>query len=246
MPPASTLDTDAPAAPQAAQAVAAGASLAPLAAPAPVRVRPLLRGWSHALAAAAALPSAALLVLSARGGPATWGAAIYGASLVTLFSTSALYHRIYWPSSIRHLIGRIDHSAIFVLIAGTYTPFCLLLGPGTGHGLLALVWLAALAGIAVVLLWKTVPKPLRAGLYVLLGWFILPVIPSLYAAVGARALVLLLIGGAFYTVGAVIYSTRRPDPFPRVFGFHEIFHLLVIAAAVCHFVVVEAAVRAIG
>jgi len=237
------LDTDAPAAPQAAQAVAAGASLAPLAAPAPVRVRPLLRGWSHALAAAVALPAAALLVLSARAGTAAWGALVYGASLVTLFLTSALYHRIYWPSSIRHLIGRIDHSAIFLLIAGTYTPFCLLLGPGLGHGLLLAVWLAAAAGIAVVLAWKSVPKPLRAGLYVLLGWFIVPVIPTLHATVGARALALLLVGGAFYTVGAVIYAVRRPDPFPRVFGFHEIFHLLVVAAAACHYLVVLAAVR---
>jgi len=106
------------------------------------------------------------------------------------------------------------------------------------------VWAAALAGIGVVLLWKTVPKPLRAGLYVLLGWFILPVIPALHAAVGTRALALLVVGGAFYTVGAVIYGARRPDPFPRVFGFHEIFHLLVVAAAVCHYLVVKAAVSA--
>jgi hemolysin III len=211
-----------------------------------VRLRPLLRGWSHALAAAAALPAAWLLVGRARGGAATWGAAIYGGSLVLLFLTSALYHRIYWPSSIRHLIGRIDHSAIFLLIAGTYTPFCLLLGPGTGHRLLALVWVAAALGIAVVVGWKQVPKAVRAGLYVLLGWFIVPILPSLRAAVGDRALGLLLVGGALYTAGAVIYATRRPDPFPRVFGFHEIFHLLVIAAAACHFLVVDAAVGATG
>jgi hemolysin III len=210
----------------------------------PVRVRPLLRGWSHALAAGAAIPAAGLLVLTARQGTATWGALVYGASLVILFLTSALYHRIYWPSSVRHLIGRIDHSAIFLLIAGTYTPFCLLLGPGLGHGLLLAVWVAAAIGIAVVLAWKSVPKPLRAGLYVLLGWFIVPVIPTLYRAVGSRALALLLVGGAFYTVGAVIYGTRRPDPYPRVFGFHEIFHLLVVAAAVCHYLVVQAAVTA--
>jgi hemolysin III len=250
VPPASTLDTSPTERPTSASTRAelppTAVALAPPAGAPPVRVRPLLRGWSHALAAAVALPSAALLVLSARPGTASLGAAVYGTSLVTLFATSALYHRIYWPSSIRHLIGRIDHSAIFLLIAGTYTPFCLLLGPGTGHGLLALVWIAAAAGIGVVLLWKSVPKPLRAGLYVLLGWFILPVIPRLHQAVGTRALALLMVGGACYTVGAVIYGARRPDPFPRVFGFHEIFHLLVIAAAACHFVVVEAAVRAIA
>jgi hemolysin III len=213
---------------------------------APVRLRPLLRGWSHALAAAAALPAAWLLVSGAGDGPAAWGAGVYGSSLVLLFTTSALYHRIYWPSSIRHLIGRIDHSAIYLLIAGTYTPFCLLLGPGTGHRLLGLVWVAAAAGIGVELGWRRLPKGLRAGLYVLLGWFIVPVLPALHAAVGDRALVLLVAGGAFYTAGAVIYATRRPDPFPRVFGFHEIFHLLVIAAAACHFLVVDAVVRALG
>jgi hemolysin III len=213
---------------------------------APVRLRPLLRGWSHALAASVALPAAWLLVTGAGDGPGTWGAAVYGSSLVLLFTTSALYHRIYWPSSIRHLIGRIDHSAIFLLIAGTYTPFCLLLGPGTGHRLLGLVWVAAALGIGVEIGWRRLPKGLRSGLYVLLGWFIVPVLPALRAAVGDRALMLLVVGGAFYTAGAVIYATRRPDPFPRVFGFHEIFHLLVIAAAACHFLVVAAAVRALG
>jgi hemolysin III len=211
----------------------------------PVRIRPLLRGWSHFAAAVASAPAALALVASARGGVGTVGASVYGASLVLLFSTSAAYHRIYWPSSIRHLIGRIDHSAIFLLIAGTYTPFCLLLGPGRGHLLLAVVWVGAAIGIAVVVGWKTVPKPLRAGLYVLLGWFIVPVVPAVHQAVGDRALLLLLAGGAFYTVGAVIYGLRRPDPFPRVFGFHEVFHLLVVAAAACHFVVVEAAVQAL-
>jgi hemolysin III len=208
-----------------------------------VRGRPLLRGWSHAVAAAFAIPAALLLVSRASPGPGALGASVYGASLAVLFLTSALYHRIYWPSSIRHLIGRIDHSAIFLLIAGTYTPFCLVLGPGLGHRLLALVWAGAALGIAVVIGWKKVPKPLRAGLYVLLGWFIVPVVPSLRAAVGDEGLLLLFVGGAFYTVGAVIYATRRPDPFPRVFGFHEIFHLLVVAAAACHYLVVDAAVR---
>jgi hemolysin III len=211
-----------------------------------VRLRPLLRGWSHALAALGAIPAAWLLVRGVGPGPAGWGAVVYGASLALLFTTSALYHRIYWPSSIRHLIGRFDHAAIFLLIAGTYTPFCLLLGPGTGHRLLWLVWGAAALGIALEFGWKAIPKPLRAGLYVLLGWFIVPILPALRAAVGDGSLVLLLLGGAFYTIGAVIYATRRPDPFPRVFGFHEIFHLLVIAAAACHYLVVRAAIVAMG
>jgi hemolysin III len=208
--------------------------------------RPRLRGVSHAIAAVAAVPAAWVLVARAKPGPASAGAAVYAASLVVLFLVSAVYHRVHWPSAVRHLVGRADHSAIFLLIAGTYTPFCLLLGPGTGHRLLVAVWIAAAAGIALVLAWKGIPKALRAGLYVLLGWFILPVLPALHRAVGTGPLLLLGVGGFFYTVGAVIYSIRRPDPFPRVFGFHEIFHLLVIAAAACHFAVVQSAVRALG
>jgi hemolysin III len=222
------------------------APTSPLPSVAPRLVRPRLRGVSHSIAALAAIPAAWTLVARAQAGTATAGAAVYATSLVALFAVSAVYHRVRWPSAIRHRVGRADHSAIFLLIAGTYTPFCLLLGPGTGHRLLVAVWVAASAGIALVLTWKGIPKALRAGLYVLLGWFIVPVLPALHRAVGTGPLVLLGVGGFFYTVGAVIYAVRRPDPFPRVFGFHEIFHLLVVAAAACHFRVVQAAVRALG
>jgi len=211
----------------------------------PHRERPRLRGVSHLLAALVAAPAACWLAGSARSGPARAGAVVYGASLVTLLGVSAVYHRVYWPSSLRHRIGRIDHSAIFLLIAGTYTPFCLLLGPGTGHALLTGVWAAAGLGVALVVFWP-LSKGLRSALYVTLGWFIFPVLPALRAAIGDRALALLFLGGFFYTVGAVVYAIRRPDPFPRVFGFHEIFHLLVIAAAACHFAVVDVAVQALG
>jgi hemolysin III len=198
----------------------------------PARLRPKLRGVSHQLAAFAAGPAALLLAWRAPTTTGLTAALVYGTSLVVLFTVSAIYHRVYWPLSVRRVIGRVDHSAIFLLIAGTYTPFCLLLGPGAGHTLLAAVWI--------------IPKPLRASLYVLLGWFIFPVVPALRAALGDAALWMLFVGGFFYTVGAVIYAVRRPDPFPRVFGFHEIFHLLVIAAAICHYVVVDAAIRSIG
>ncbi|HET9552071.1 MAG TPA: hemolysin III family protein [Anaeromyxobacteraceae bacterium] len=217
-------------------------------APAPpsARTRPLLRGVSHLVAAVAAVPAVAGLVARARSSPGLYGAAVYGATLVILFASSAVYHRIFWRPEARRIVGRIDHSAIFLLIAGTYTPFCLLLGPGAGHVLLAVVWIAAALGIGVVITWDDAPKPLRAALYVLFGWFIVPVVPALRSAVGVEALRLLLAGGFIYTVGAVVYGLRRPDPFPRIFGFHEIFHLLVIAAATCHFLVVDAAVRALG
>jgi hemolysin III len=211
-----------------------------------VRTRPLLRGWSHAAAAVFALPAAFWLVSGATTTRAAWGAGVYGATLAVLFTVSALYHRVWWPPDVRPVVGRVDHSAIFLLIAGTYTPFCLLIGAGTGHALLATVWSSALVGILVVVFVPRTPKPVRSALYVLLGWLIVPFLPALFAALGPRPFLWLVAGGAFYTVGAVIYAARGPDPFPRVFGFHEIFHLLVIAAAALQFVAVEAAVRALG
>jgi hemolysin III len=210
------------------------------------RERPRLRGVSHQIAAFASLPVVAALVLRARSGTAVLAAVVYGASLVALFTTSAVYHRMYWPLSARRIVGRLDHAAIFLLIAGTYTPIVLLLGPGTGRTLLAVVWAAAIAGIVAVAWFTRTPKPVRASLYVLLGWLIVPFVPRLHAVIGTRGLALLLAGGFFYTIGAVIYALRRPDPVPHVFGFHEIFHLLVIAAAACHYAVVDAAVRALG
>jgi hemolysin III len=206
--------------------------------------KPRLRGVSHQLAALAAVPAALALVLRAKEGAGRTGAIVYGASLVVLFATSAAYHRLTWRPAVRRIVARLDHSAIFVLIAGTYTPLCLLLGPGAGHRLLAAAWTGAAAGIALVVGFTRTPRGIRAGVYVLLGWFVLPVLGVLHAALGDSGLVLLFTGGFFYTAGAVIYALRRPDPFPRTFGYHEIFHALVIAAAACHFALVDAAVRA--
>ena len=205
---------------------------------APPRVKPRLRGVSHEVAAIAALPAVALLVARAEGATARLGALIYGATVVILFTVSAVYHRRFWSLPMRQVIGRLDHSAIFLLIAGTYTPLGLLLGPGAGHLALWVVWIGAAGGIALVVGQFGVGKKLRSAIYVLLGWVVVPLLPRVQEAMGTGALALLLIGGFFYTVGAVIYGLRRPDPFPRTFGFHEIFHLLVIAAAACHFVAV--------
>jgi hemolysin III len=213
----------------------------------PARGRPLLRGWFHAVAVVGALPAAAWLVSESGSRIAAVGAGVYGASLVLLFAVSATYHRVLWTDArIRSFVGRVDHSAIFLLIAGTYTPFCLLIGAWTGYALLATVWASASVGILLVVFFPRTPKPVRAALYVLLGWLIVPFLPALYGALGPRPFLLLLVGGAFYTVGAVIYASRRPDPFPRVFGFHEIFHVLVVAASVCQFIAVAAAVRAMA
>ena len=209
---------------------------------APAPAKPLLRGVSHEVAAFAALAAWIVLALAAPGGRGRAAANVYGASLFTLFLVSALYHRPNWAPRARLLMKRLDHSAIFLLIAGTYTPLCLILPPSSGLPLLAIVWGGAALGILRSIFWVRAPKPLVAALYVALGWAAFPILPALGATLGTAALVLLGAGGAAYTVGAVVYATRRPDPFPRVFGYHEVFHALVIAAAACHFAVVVRAI----
>lgn len=207
--------------------------------------KPLLRGVSHEIAAAVALAGWIVLAIVASGPRALAAANVYGASLLSLFLVSALYHRPNWPPRARLVMRRIDHSAIFLLIAGTYTPFCLLLPPRTGLPLLAVVWGGAVLGLFQSILWVRAPKPLIAVLYVALGWVVVPVLPALRGVLGGWAVALLAGGGVAYTLGAVVYATRRPDPFPRVFGYHEVFHALVVAAAACHFAVAAAAVRAL-
>lgn len=208
-----------------------------------VRTKPLLRGVSHEIAAGVALFAWLALAASAPRGPARVAANVYGLSLVLLFLVSAVYHRPTWQPKARLVMRRLDHAAIFVLIAGTYTPMCLLLPPGTGRTILAIAWGGAALGVIQSVFWVTAPKPLTAVLYVALGWVVFPVMPTFAATVGWGGVALLATGGVLYTLGAVVYAARRPDPFPRVFGYHEVFHALVIAAAVCHFAVVARAIR---
>ncbi|HZZ84734.1 MAG TPA: hemolysin III family protein [Anaeromyxobacteraceae bacterium] len=208
------------------------------------RVKPLLRGVSHEVAAFVAVAAWLVLLAFARGPRASVAATVYGASLFVMFGTSALYHRPTWAPGPRLWLRRLDHSAIFVLIAGTYTPFCLLLGGRRGLVLLAIAWGGALLGILRAMFWPRAPRALAVALYLALGWVIVPVLPQLYGIVGGGGVALLAAGGLLYTVGALIYATRRPDPFPRIFGYHEVFHALVIAAAACHYAVVVGAVRA--
>jgi hemolysin III len=207
--------------------------------------KPLLRGVSHEVAAFAAALGGFALVRTAPSARAAAGAAVYAATLTTLFAVSAIYHRPTWKPRARSLLRRFDHSAIFLLIAGTYTPFCLLLGGRAGLLLLAAAWGGAALGVAQAIFWLHAPKPLLAALCVALGWMIVPLVPRLRAEVGAGGVALLLAGGLAYTAGAIVYAMRRPDPAPRVFGYHEVFHALVIAAAICHYVVVAGAVAAI-
>jgi hemolysin III len=141
---------------------------------------------------------------------------------------------------------RLDHAAILLLIAGTYTPFCLVLGGKTGNALLVLIWVGAALGLLRAILWARAPRPIVAAIYVLLGWVVVPVMPSLLAVLGTPAVALLGAGGLVYTLGAVVYATKRPDPIPRILGYHEVFHAMVIAAAALHFAVAAMAIRALG
>jgi hemolysin III len=203
-------------------------------------VKPRLRGVSHQYAFFASLVLGSALVIAAPAGRATLAAAIYAAAVSGLFGTSALYHRVDWrrPRA-RAWMRRLDHTMIFVLIAGTYTPFALLVLDGTlATAILIAVWAGAFGGIVLNLVWVTAPKWVTASVYVGLGWVAVIAMPALAEQLGAVGVALLMGGGLLYTAGAVIYALQRPDPVPAVFGYHEIFHVLVIAAALAHFAVV--------
>jgi hemolysin III len=203
------------------------------------KVKPRLRGVSHFWAFFVALAAGAVLVLTAPGGKATLAAAIYGGSLSALFGVSALYHRVDWRPAARRWMRRLDHSMIFLLIAGTVTPFALLVLDGPlATALLIAVWAGAAAGIVVELIWIDAPKWVAAVVYMTVGWIGALGFPAVVAEAGLAAGALIALGGALYTVGAVIYARQRPDPSPAVFGYHEIFHALVIAAAAAHFAAV--------
>jgi hemolysin III len=206
-------------------------------------VKPKLRGVSHELAFFAALGAGAVLIGLAPPRAAI-AAALYAVSLATMLGTSALYHRPMWAPAPRRWLRRADHAAIFVLVAGTYTPFTLLL-PSHRGAMLALAWGGAAAGTLQSLFWVQAPRPLVAMLYVALGWAVVIFWPALHLALGNTGLFFLVLGGLLYSTGAIVYATRRPNPAPAVFGYHEIFHAFVVAAAVCHFGVVVGVVRAL-
>jgi hemolysin III len=200
-------------------------------------VIPRLRGVSHAVAFFAALAGAILIVVPAPGGTAAVAMAIYGAGLVALFGGSALYHR--WPGHPRFkpLLRRIDHSTIFVFIAASYTPIALILVDGAVAWLLLVgAWAGAAVGVAFSLGWIDAPRPVVAASYLALGWIAVIAAPQIVGALGPVPLALLAAGGILYTAGAVVYARQRPNPWPQSFGFHEVFHALVIAAAVAHYV----------
>ena len=202
--------------------------------------KPRLRGVFHQWAFFVALAAGIALVVAASGGRAVLAVAIYATSVAALFGCSALYHRVNWSSpAVRRWMRRLDHSMIFFLIAGTYTPFALLVLDGTlATAILVAVWGGALAGIVLNLAWIEAPKWVTALVYVAIGWVAIAAFPEMISELGAVAVALVAVGGVLYTGGAVVYALQKPDPAPAVFGYHEIFHVLVIAAAALQYVVI--------
>jgi hemolysin III len=211
-------------------------------------LKPRLRGWLHAYAAVVSIASGACLIAVAsalRGGPAATTTSIYCATVTLLFGTSALYHRINWRPAAHRLMKRLDHSMIFVFIAGTYTPIAALTLPrDAAIAVLVAVWSGAVFGVALQTLWPSSPRWLSAPCYIALGWVAVFVLPDLLHNAGVAAFVLIMAGGVVYTIGGVVYGLKRPDPAPGVFGFHEVFHLCTLVAAVCHYVAIWLAVFA--
>ena len=200
-------------------------------------VKPKLRGVSHEWAFFLSLGFGVTLIVLADTPKATLAVAIYAVSLSALLGTSALYHRVNWTRpDVRMWMRRLDHSMIFFLIAGTYTPFALLVLDGPlADAILAVVWFGAVAGAIVEMVWIHHPKWVGALIYLALGWVAVAAFPGLWVELGVGGALLVAVGGLLYTAGAVVYATGRPNPSPAVFGYHEVFHLFVIAAAIAHF-----------
>jgi hemolysin III len=213
----------------------------------PLKVKPLLRGVLHEAAFFIALVVGVLLVIYADGVRATLAAAAFGGSVVTMLGASALYHRVTWSPRARPWMRRLDHAGIYLLIAGTYTPVGLLTLRGTMREVvLAVVWIGAAAAIVLKFAWVGAPKWLSAVTGVALGWAGVAAMPQVARHAGVAAVVLLGIGGLAYTVGAVVYARRRPDPVPSIFGYHELFHALTLVAVTCQYVAIAFFVVKVG
>jgi hemolysin III len=200
-------------------------------------LKPLLRGVTHAYAFWAALAAAIVLAAVVPAGTPRIASIVYGGGLCALFAASGTYHRWRWNPRWRPMLRRIDHSTIFVFIAASYTPVTLLVMHGTLRWvILAAVWIGALGGVILSVAWITAPRVLSAACYLALGWVSVFTLPQMIEHLDVTPLILLGTGGLLYTIGAVVYATKRPNPWPTTFGFHEVFHALVIAAAAVQFV----------
>ncbi|QBR73882.1 PAQR family membrane homeostasis protein TrhA [Microbacterium sediminis] len=199
-----------------------------------VDVKPSWRGWIHAGTFPVAIAAGIVLICLAQGSTAKWASAVFMASSLLLFGNSAVYHRFDWGPRVKAVLKRIDHANILILIAGTYTPIALLALPSReGVLLLSLVWAGAVAGILFRVLWIGAPRWLYVALYLALGWAAVMYMPQLFRA-NLAMVILVIVGGALYTIGAVVYAMKRPNPIPRHFGFHEIFHVCTVLAFLCH------------
>jgi hemolysin III len=200
--------------------------------------KPRMRGWLHTYAFFVALGCGVVLcsVAATRPGWASLvSCTIYSVTVCGLFGTSALYHRRVWTERGFQIMRRLDHSMIFIFIAGTYTPFCVLLLDQTKATLLlALVWGGAIGGAIMSMIWPHAPRWVSAPLYLALGWVAVAILPDLLHQGGVTTLVLLAAGGLAYSVGAIFYALRKPNPWPTVFGHHEFFHACTLVAAICH------------
>jgi hemolysin III len=203
-------------------------------------IKPKLRGWIHAGTFPLAVAAGIVLVALAGDTKARIACGVFALTAAMLFGTSGVYHRGNWGPRGEAVLRRLDHANIFLIIAGTYTPFAvILLGGHGGETLLWIVWTAALGGIAFRILWVGAPRWLYTPIYLALGWVAVFYIPEIYDTGGAAVVTLLAIGGLLYSVGAVVYALKRPNPSPRWFGFHEIFHALTLGAWVVHYIAVS-------
>jgi hemolysin III len=201
--------------------------------------KPRLRGVFHQWACFAAIAAGIAYVAAADGERARLAVGVFAVSVVTMFGASALYHRVNWSPSRRRWMRRLDHAMIYGLIAGSYTPFGLLALHGNWRTVvLGIVWSGAAVAILLKLVWVDSPKWLSAVTALVLGWVGIVAFPKLVAPIGVLGAVLVAVGGVFYTLGAIVYARRRPDPRPHVFGYHELFHALVVAAVACQYAAV--------
>jgi hemolysin III len=205
-------------------------------------VKPHLRGWLHAATAPLTLAAGIVLIALSPNAATRVGSAVFTATALVLFTVSAIYHRGTWSPRVWAFLRRFDHANIFLLIAGSYTPFTLLLLDGTARTLLlAVVWTGAVLGVLFRIFWADAPRWLYVPIYIALGWAAIFFIGDFVSNAGTAVLVLMGVGGLLYTLGGVVYGLKRPNPSPRWFGFHEVFHTLTIAAFITHYVGVSIA-----
>jgi hemolysin III len=199
-------------------------------------ITPLLRGLSHYYGFFVSLPAGAALVATAPRGVATWTALVYAVTISTMLGASTLLHRGNWTSEQARKLTKLDHAGIYLLIAGTYTPISLIALDGVMRAVVfSAVWVGAAVGIVLEWAWYHPPRGWVTTVYIVLGWVAIIAVPQLWTSLGVAGFVLIVLGGVSYTVGAVIHAARRPDPWPRTFGYHELFHVFVLVAMLLHF-----------